>query len=97
MKNQKVINEIESALEHVEPINPSEDFLLRMENFSEAYVINGETISMRSILGIAASFALLVILNIGLLKGFNNSTIEATNSINESAYNLVPTKSIYNE
>ncbi len=97
MKKETTIHKIEAALEHVEPIRPSEEFLNRMESLSETYVLKNQMFSLKSILGIAASFTLLVLLNIGLLNSINKSDIGMTESQYESVYNLVPTKSIYNE
>lgn len=97
MKEETTSDRILAALENVQPVQPSEEFLTKMEAITETYVNTNQKVSTRSILGFAASFTLLVILNIGLLKKTTQTEFSNEESFGASAYNLVPTKSIYNE
>lgn len=98
MKEETTSDKILAALDNVHRAQPSEEFLTRMESITETYINRNQKVSTRSILGIAASFTLLVLLNISMLKKTNQTDFASSDeSYSESAYNLVPTKSIYNE
>lgn len=97
MKEEKATDKILAALENVHPALPSEEFLIRMDSLTESYMLKNQMMSTKSMLGIAASFALLVFLNISLIKNSSQSELSSEELVSESEYNLVPTKSIYNE
>jgi len=97
MEHKSKSEEIIKALEHSQKAIPSEEFLSRMEHFAELYTTVRDNISIKSILGIAASFALLIALNIGMIGNANKVDKTETNAQVESAYNLIPTKSLYHE
>ena len=97
MEHNRKANQIIEGLDNAKKAMPSEDFLSKMEYLAESYTSIAEKISLKYIMGIAASFAILVIANISMYGGSNQISINNTEIQSESTYNLVPTKSLYNE
>lgn len=81
---------IESQLESIQRIEPGEDFLLKMENIAIRALNPISKVSRLQIILVAASLALLVFANFFLLSQSTD-----TSAISD-AYNLIPTKAIYN-
>lgn len=90
--------EIIKGLENSQKAKPSEDFLSSMEVVLSNYTTKVNYIITKKILSVAASLLFLVAINIGLLIGhINNNNVSDVQSISEHTYNLIPTKSLYNE
>ena len=69
-----------------------------MENLALRYTAIVDKVSLNTIMGIAVSFTLLLMVNMMILKKIHNSTLEqSTTEIRESSYDLIPTKPLHNE
>lgn len=98
MENKNKVDKLIESLDQSRRAMPSADFLLKMENISLRYTAIVDKVSINTIMGVAASFTLLLMVNMMILKKSNDSTLERSKiEITESSYDLIPTKSLYNE
>lgn len=98
MENKNKVDKLIESLDQSRRAMPSAEFLLKMENLALRYTAIVDKVSLNTIMGIAASFTLLLMVNMMILKKLNNSTLEqSTTEIRESSYDLIPTKPLYNE
>ncbi len=87
-----------NSLDNSRKAEPSEEFLLRMEQLALRYITVVDKISLRAILGIAATFLLLLIVNVMIMKKSTvSSNTQSSGEMHSSSYDLIPTKSLYNE
>jgi hypothetical protein len=84
------IDKIEKSLEQIKSVQADLSFLERMENLAIATIKPEMKISNYRVALIAASLALLIVANIMM---YSQSGDTSTFS---DAYNVLPTKSIYN-
>ena len=94
LQSQDIIDRLDRAKKAV----PSDEFISRMEKMAEAYTKITETVSIRTVFMMAASFVLLLAANFLIMNDsdIQNSNQEAS-SENVSNYTMIPAKSIYNE
>ena len=77
---------------------PSTEFLQRMENLALRYTTVIEKVSLNAIMGIAATFLLLLTVNVMIMSKSNASSKgQSSADITSSSYDLIPTKSLYHE
>ena len=93
----KITENIINALNTSRKAVPSEGFIFRMEQVALAYSAKVSTFSRQTLIGIAASFVLLVTVNIYAVDKYNDLKSSIQQASSEESYNLVPTNSIYNE
>lgn len=93
----KITENIINALNTSRKAVPSEDFISRMEQVALAYSAKVSSFSRQTLIGIAASFVLLVTVNIYAVDMYNDLTSSTQQESSEESYNLVPTNSIYHE
>ena len=97
MEKKNFTNNILESLEGAKKAMPSEEFLSRMENMAAKYAKVPKRIPIRSLLGIAASLLILVFANVYVLSNQNNAGSSEETAIVYDSYDLIPSKSIYNE
>jgi len=97
MDDKKITDTIIDALNNSRKAMPSEAFVLRMEKVALAYRAKVSSFSKQTLLGIAASFLLLITINIYAVGKYNSAQSNNIEESSEESYNLVPTNSIYNE
>lgn len=98
MTNENNTDKIIDALDRMHKAEPSEIFLLKMEQLALKYTAVADKISVNALLGIAASFLLLLMVNMVILKKSTTITETSNTEITDSdTYHLIPTKSLYNE
>lgn len=94
MKEMNKTERIERALEGAHKVVPPKHVIQRMEDFALAYAKKVNSFSRETLMGMAASFLILLAVNIYAVNVYqsNNSSEIQTES---EDYNLMPTKSIY--
>lgn len=97
MENQDKINRLIDCLETSRKIEPSSEFLLKMENIALRYSTVIEKVSLRALMGIAATFLVLIMVNLMIITKSNNQISEPTIDNTATSYDLIPTKSYYYE
>ena len=97
MDDMKITENIINALNTSSKAVPSEGFITRMEQVAMAYSAKVSSFSRQTLMGIAASFLLLITINIYAVNKYNEVTTSIQDESTEESYNLVPTNSIYNE
>ena len=97
MEKKNFTNNILESLEGAKKAMPSEDFLLRMENMAAKYAKVPKQIPIRSLYGIAASLLILVFANVYVLSNQDDAGSTEETVIVYDSYDLIPSKSIYNE
>ena len=98
MENHKNADKILESLDHSRRAVPSDEFLQKMENLAIRYTAVVDKVSLSTIVGIAASFTLLIMINMMVLNKSNDTSAEQSFTTNTtSSYDLIPTKSLYNE
>ena len=97
MENQNNADKITESLEHCRRAEPSEEFLQKMENLALKYTAIVDKVSLRAIVGIAASFLLLLMVNMMIVSKSGTTIIDQSTTEIASSYDLIPTKSLYYE
>jgi hypothetical protein len=95
MEDKHIPDIILNALEQSTKAQPSEALLLKMENIALAYSAKVASFSRQAALGIAASFLILMVVNIYTVNKYYVKGTETNLTDTADIYNLVPTKSIY--
>lgn len=97
MDNMKISDKLWNSLENSNKAVPSEDFMLKMENIALAYSQQVASFSTQAMIGLAASFLLLVAVNIYAVSNYNIGNSDSNESVYSESYDLIPTKFIYND
>ena len=98
MEHRNNVDKLLESLEQSRRAEPSAEFLLRMENLALRYTSVVDKVSLSAMMGIAATFLLLLMVNMMILSTSDNSTSEQSSTdIASLSYDLIPTKSLYDE
>lgn len=98
MENKNNADKLIKSLKHSRRAMPSTEFLQRMENLALRYTTVIEKVSLNAIMGIAATFLLLLTVNVMIMSKSNASSKgQSSADITSSSYDLIPTKSLYHE
>ena len=98
MENKNNADKLIKSLNHSRRAMPSTEFLQRMENLALRYTTVIEKVSLNAIMGIAATFLLLLTVNVLIMSKSNASSKgQSSADITSSSYDLIPAKSLYHE
>lgn len=97
MDESKITAQIIEGLDASQKAMPSEAFLHRMEQVALAYSSKISAFSKQAIIGIAASFLVLLSVNIYAINEYNKLISASQTEVSDDSYNLIPAKSVYHE
>lgn len=90
------VDHILSQLDKAQPALPSEGLIKNMEDVALAFIRKSKGVGKSALLGIAASFAILIFANIYAISHstvIEESVVDVQSNTDE--YNFIPVKSLY--
>ncbi|MDA9774583.1 hypothetical protein N9B82_06460 [Saprospiraceae bacterium] len=79
-----------NALEHSERKVPSDSFLNELENQAIGEIYSPKVVSLKSFMGIAASFLILIFANVYIVNSSSSSIQTDMNTSLQDEYSLIP-------